>query len=151
PYGRDHSNPPSNQLVRWDSPATEQLARRACFDCHSNETRWPWYASVAPFSWRVQHDVDEGREHLNFSAPGVRAQHGDDAREAGKTVLEGKMPPRDYQLMHPESGLTPAERRLLAEGLDRSLARYEFPASTSEHGDQGPKGDGSGRHLGGMP
>ena len=51
PYGRDHSNPPVTAEPNWDSPETRALFKRACFDCHSNETVWPWYAYVAPFSW----------------------------------------------------------------------------------------------------
>ena len=48
PYGRDHANPPVRQEPAWDAPRTRELAGRACFDCHSNQTLWPWYASVAP-------------------------------------------------------------------------------------------------------
>ena len=68
PYGLEHTNPPDGALASFDSPATEDLARRACFDCHSNRTRWPWYASIAPISWRVQQHVIEGRKKLNFTA-----------------------------------------------------------------------------------
>jgi hypothetical protein len=50
PYGRDHTNPPVTAEPRWDSPQTRTLAVSACFDCHSNETAWPWYTNVAPFS-----------------------------------------------------------------------------------------------------
>jgi hypothetical protein len=59
-YGRDHSNPPVRIEPRWDRARTRELAVRACFDCHSNQTRWPWYSHVAPISWLVQHDVEEG-------------------------------------------------------------------------------------------
>src|SRR5437763_16733491 len=68
PYGRTHSNPPTIREPDWDSPRTRELAVRACFDCHSNETRWPWYANVAPFSWVVQRDVESARDVVNFSA-----------------------------------------------------------------------------------
>ena len=67
PYGRNHRNPPIVAEPTWNSPSTRALAERACFDCHSNETRWPWYSHVAPTSWLVQNHVDEGREVLNFS------------------------------------------------------------------------------------
>ena len=67
PYGRDHTNPAVVAEPAWDLPETRALAVRACFDCHSNETIWPWYSNVAPISWLVQRDVDEGREKLNFS------------------------------------------------------------------------------------
>jgi mono/diheme cytochrome c family protein len=61
------TNPPVTGEPAWDAPETRVLARQACFDCHSNETAWPAYASIAPVSWLVQHDVDEGRAALNFS------------------------------------------------------------------------------------
>ena len=51
PYGRDHSNPPVIGEPTWNSPETRALAVRACFDCHSNETVWPWYSNIAPVSW----------------------------------------------------------------------------------------------------
>jgi hypothetical protein len=67
PYGRNHTNPAVIMEPTWDSPQTRQLAVRACYDCHSNETAWPWYTNVAPVSWLTQHDVDDGRHKLNFS------------------------------------------------------------------------------------
>ncbi len=118
PYGRDHSNPPTIAEPAWNSPATRVLAQRACFDCHSNQTRWPWYSHVAPASWLVQSHVDEGRETLNFSEWN---RPSDEADEAAETVREGEMPPRSYLLLHPEARLTDAEREQLARGLDASL------------------------------
>jgi hypothetical protein len=47
PFGRNHTNPPTTAEPRWDSPRTRALARRACFDCHSNQTTWRWYSNVA--------------------------------------------------------------------------------------------------------
>jgi hypothetical protein len=137
PYGRDHSNPPDGQLAPWDSRGTEELAQRACYDCHSNQTRWPWYASIAPVSWRVQHNVDEGREKLNLTAfqPGDEKVR-DAAGEASEVVARGKMPPKDYLLMHPEAWLSTAERRALADGLRASFAAY------GEHG----RADGESAH-----
>ncbi len=67
PYGRNHANSPNRTEPTWDSPTTRQLAVRACYDCHSNETIWPWYSNVAPVSWLVQRDVEEGRDEVNFS------------------------------------------------------------------------------------
>src|SRR5688572_25353985 len=67
PYGRTHSNPPTIAEPKWDSPRTRELAVRACFDCHSNHTKWPWYANVAPMSWAVQFDVEVAREVVNYS------------------------------------------------------------------------------------
>jgi hypothetical protein len=138
PYGRHRVAPPAGTPATWDTARTEELARRACFDCHSNETRWPWYAAIAPASWRVQHDVSEGRARLNFSALDTRSEDGMDAlREAGETVTEGEMPPLDYRLLHPEARLTVAERRALATGLERSLAGLVVPEGGRREGPEG--------------
>ena len=118
PYGRDHRNPPLRSEPAWDSAITRDLARQACFDCHSNETQWPLYASLAPISWLVQHDVDEGRAVLNFSEWPSSSK---EAREAAQEVREGEMPPASYQLMHTRARLTAADRDRLAVGLDRTL------------------------------
>jgi hypothetical protein len=114
PYGRDHSNPPVVQEPEWDSPQTRELAFRACFDCHSNKTTWPWYSSVAPVSWLVQRDVDEGRRHFNFSDWGKRRAEGD---EMAEVVSEGEMPPWFYLPLHPRARLSEAEKQALIQGL----------------------------------
>lgn len=118
PYGRAHANPPVVAEPPWSSAETRELAVRACYDCHSNETRWPWYASVAPVSWMVQHHVDEGREVLNFSEWN-RAW--EEAGEAGETVGEGEMPMSAYVLLHPAARLSAADRDALIAGLDATL------------------------------
>ena len=118
PYGRDHENPPVRQEPPWDRPETRALAQRACFDCHSNETKWPWYTWVAPMSWLVARDVSEGREHLNFSE-WDREQ--DDADEAAEMVEEGEMPPWFYLPAHPEARLTAEERATLIGGLEATV------------------------------
>ncbi|GAB4497283.1 MAG: hypothetical protein OHK0052_08610 [Anaerolineales bacterium] len=115
PYGRNHTNPPVVQEPNWSSPEVRALAQRACFDCHSNETVYPWYSNIAPVSWLVQHDIEEGRSKLNFSDWGrSREKDGD---EIAEVILEGEMPPTIYLLQHPEARLTEAERALLIEGL----------------------------------
>lgn len=118
PYGRAHENPPVRQEPRWDSPATRALAQRACFDCHSNETKWPWYTWVAPMSWLVQRDVAEGREHMNFSE-WDRPQK--DAHEAPEMVEEGEMPPWFYLPMHSEAKLSAEEKAQLIRGLEATV------------------------------
>jgi hypothetical protein len=118
PYGRNHSNPPIIAEPSWNTSTTRALADRACFDCHSNQTRWPWYSHVAPMSWLVQNHVDEGRSVLNFSEWNRGNSEADEASEA---VREGEMPPRSYLLLHPEARLTDAEREQLARGFDASL------------------------------
>ncbi|MBX3159062.1 MAG: heme-binding domain-containing protein [Deltaproteobacteria bacterium] len=118
PYGRTHSNPPSIAEPPWDSPRTRELAVRACYDCHSNHTQWPWYANVAPMSWAVQFDVETGRSVLNFSEwdrSYTRAPY------SGRRTLDGNMPPYKYRMAHPEADLTPQETLELARGLDLTL------------------------------
>lgn len=116
PYGRAHENPPVMSEPKWDSPQTRELAQRACFDCHSNETTWPWYSNIAPVSWLVQHDVDEGRQYLNFSEWGQGGE-GEETEELSEVVSEGEMPIRNYLITHPEARLTTIERAALADGL----------------------------------
>ncbi len=118
PYGRDHSNPPVLAEPSWDSPRTRELTVRACYDCHSNEVNWPWYSNVAPVSWRVQNEVDEGRETLNFSE-WVRTQ--DEADESAEAVSEGSMPPRPYLLFHPSARLSDSEKADLMQGLSATF------------------------------
>ena len=118
PYGRDHTNPPVVREPDWDSPATAELAGRACFDCHSNQTEWPWYSNVAPASWFVYRDVVAGREELNFSEMG-RADNETD--KAAETVEDGEMPPFRYVINHPEARLDDQERQALIRGLQQTL------------------------------
>lgn len=118
PYGRAHDNPPVSREPSWDSPRTRELVARTCFDCHSNEVRWPWYSHVAPVSWLVTHDVEEAREHLNFSEWDRRQK---DADEAAEEVEEGEMPLWYYLPFHPEARLSPAEQRELVAGLEATV------------------------------
>lgn len=118
PYGRDHSNPRHVSEPNWDSPATRELAVRACFDCHSHKTTWPWYSHVAPFSWVVQRNVNVARTVLNFS-DWTRTY--ELAPQAPATVLAKEMPPRTYRMLHPEAQLTEAEKIQLARGLQATF------------------------------
>jgi hypothetical protein len=116
PFGRDHTNPPVRKEPPWNAPETRALAVRACFDCHSNQTDWPWYSNVAPLSWLIRSDVARGRKELNFSE-WDRPQR--EARKAGNTVRRGSMPPWYY----PWARLDAAERQALIEGLDATAAQ----------------------------
>jgi hypothetical protein len=118
PYGRTHSNPATIEEPEWDSPRTRELAVRACFNCHSNETKWPWYANVAPFSWVVEFDVNVAREVINFSEWN---RPYDLAVWSGHSVRTGNMPTIKYRMAHPEADLNEAETRELARGLDITM------------------------------
>jgi hypothetical protein len=116
PYGRAHTNPPGRKEPAWDTAQTRALTVRACFDCHSNETVWPWYSSIAPVSWLVQRDVDVGRRKVNYSE-WDRPQ--EEAAESAETLQKGTMPPWYY----PWARLSAAERRALTRGLEQTFGR----------------------------
>jgi hypothetical protein len=129
-------NPPVLSEPAWDSSELRDLARAACFDCHSHQTEWPWYGRIAPVSWVMWYDVTEGREDLDFSDwDRLLADEIAAAADplAGKTLAEriadeirgGTMPPATYRLLHPEARLTDAEREFLIEGLTRLLPALE--------------------------
>lgn len=102
----------------WDSPQTRDLVKRACFDCHSNETVWPWYSYVAPVSWLIYNDVMEGRSRMNFSEWNTTQRN---VEEINSIINEGEMPPSIYLLMHPTANLTAAEKQQLISGLSNSI------------------------------
>lgn len=120
PHGREHSNPPVAREPAWDSPRTRELAERACFDCHSNQVKWPWYSWIAPVSWLVAKDVDEGRRHLNFSEFDRPQKH---AHEAAEELAEGEMPLAPYLWLHSEARFTASERDELVRGLEATLPK----------------------------
>jgi hypothetical protein len=90
---------------------------RKCGDCHSSNTQWPLYSRIAPASWLVEHDVHLGREHMNLS---LWAQYSVDNRidllaKMGSQLRQGKMPLKQYLLLHPEARLSEAERKLILD------------------------------------
>ena len=119
PYGREHSNPAVVAEPSWDSPQTRETFFMLCADCHSNETKWPFYSNIAPVSWLVQADVDEGRDHFNVSMWNTRSVNkGDEA--AGK-YKEGEMPPWIYQLPRPQTRLSDADKVAFIKGLTKTF------------------------------
>lgn len=118
-------NPPVTLEVRWDSPQTRELAKRACLDCHSNETVWLWYSYVAPISFGISNHVMEGREKLNFSE---WDRTDIDFEEIEESITEGKMPLWNYLLVHPEARLTASEKEQLLSGL-RATFKQNPPRS----------------------
>jgi hypothetical protein len=93
-------------------PGVQSIFNRACADCHSNQTVWPWYSHVAPASWLVASDVHEGRQQMNFSEWGAypAEKSAELLSEICKEVQESEMPPMQYRAVHPSAGLTAAER-----------------------------------------
>jgi mono/diheme cytochrome c family protein len=115
PYGRDHAKPAGGRPIAWDSPRTQELMTGACMDCHSNETKWPWYSNIAPVSWLVQRDVDEGRDTLNLSTGTGEI---DDMVD---TIREGSMPPWFYKPLHSGARLSGQEKQELINGIQATF------------------------------
>lgn len=121
PYGRDHDNPPVTYIVEWDSPQTKETFYNACADCHSNETKWPWYSNIAPASWLIQSDVEKGRRHFNVSiAEGTK-----NAVEAYEEVERDKMPLPIYLPLHPEAKLDNDQKQKFIAGLKATFNRED--------------------------
>ncbi|WP_296461270.1 heme-binding domain-containing protein [Rubinisphaera sp.] len=111
-----------NPEVVADINAPEEvklILRRACYDCHSNETKWPWYSYVAPGSWLMAKDVREGRDYLNFSEWGDYYEMEETPEyfldECFGSIESGEMPLWFYLPMHPEAKLTAEDMKILKE------------------------------------
>lgn len=128
----DHSNPPVQGEVA--APAeVRAILRRACYDCHSNETAWPWYGRVAPLSWLLERDVREGRKEVDFSVFGQYAEKRRRRKwtEIPEQVEKGEMPPWFYVTVHPQARLSEADRALLVRWARESAAREGRPVDTA--------------------
>ncbi len=119
PYGHAHSNPPVTQAARWPVGPGQQIAEAGCYDCHSNLTKWRWYSNVAPSSWLVEHDVEEGRGQLNFSEWNKPQP---DAGELIEKVENGEMPPLQYKVAHGEARLSSREKEQLVTAITHLYA-----------------------------
>jgi hypothetical protein len=122
PYGRNHVNPPVIKEPKWDSIATRDIVKRACFNCHSNETLWPFYSQIAPASWLVYHDVVEARVKLNFSEWQGGKREAENPGMIEAEVMAGEMPPFQYRIAHPEASLKSEERKRLVDGVKASFS-----------------------------
>ncbi len=112
----ERTNPPVSQEINAPAPVIEVL-QQSCYDCHSNETVWPWYSYIAPVSWLVARDVNVAREELNFT---TWDQYSDKEKsefreEIWEEVEEGEMPLSIYTSMHPDARVTDQNMNLLQE------------------------------------
>ena len=103
------------------TPPVSRLVTTACFDCHSNETRWPWYSYVAPVSWLVADDVASGRRHLNFSEWGKypKSKRVLKLGQIYEQVSKGEMPIQQYLYIHSDARLTAADRDSITDWTER--------------------------------
>lgn len=118
PFGHEHTNPAMVSEPAWSSPEARALVKEHCFQCHSNETEWPWYSNIAPASWLIQMDVNEGRDQFNFSdwnnSPG-------EVDEMAEEIQRGSMPPIQYWMFHPNSRMNDQQKQELINALESSI------------------------------
>ena len=120
----DRTNPPVSGEIQVPTEISKIL-QKSCYDCHSYQTHWPWYSKVAPSSWLVVHDVNEGREHLNFST-----WNSNNSREKIKmleeireVLEEEEMPLKQYLWLHPDAKLSEKQTQQL----------FQWIADTADH------------------
>lgn len=116
----DRTNPPVESDIPT-SPEVKMVLRRACYDCHSHETVWPWYSHIAPISWLIVHDVHEGRAELNFSTWNRYStqEQVKQLKESWEAVHEGEMPPWFYRAAHRTTHLSAQDKALLRQWASR--------------------------------
>lgn len=127
----DKTNPTvvnSEDFITAESPANTiaERLKSTCYDCHSNETRYPWYTDVAPVSWWVKKHINAGRKHLNFSVWGQyeSEKKAHKMEEAIEYTHKKWMPLGSYKWMHPEAKMTAEQRSELVEYFKEIKAKY---------------------------
>lgn len=128
----DTSNPPVISTPQWNDEHTKQLAQRACFDCHSHVTVWPWYTKVVPAYFLLAYDVRRGREVLNFSSWKETCCTEDQIDRMAVTVTKNHMPLPYYLVLHPEASLSDIEQGQLVYGLIETMNAQLPSDSASE-------------------
>lgn len=109
----ERTNPPVTKEINAPDEV-KAILKKACYDCHSNETNWAWYTKIAPASFLASRDVKEGREHLNFSEwDRYAGKESKVKEEIWEEVRDEKMPPWQYRIMHSEAKLSDQEKNTL--------------------------------------
>lgn len=122
PSSYSRVNPPVTGEPAWNSSETRELFFNACADCHSNETRYPWYSTIAPISWMIENDVQNGRARLNVSTWDRSQRGGVDAADA---VQRGAMPTGLYLMMHHSANYNSETKRRFVDGLQKTFSVKE--------------------------
>lgn len=115
----DKINPKTDPALEIKAPQeVMQIFKKACYDCHSNETVWPWYSNIAPVSWMIEKHVEDGRSWVNYSIWETYSQKDQDKmlKETFRAIYIA-MPPTDYISMHPEANLSNEERKLVRDWI----------------------------------
>lgn len=124
PVSPGKTNPPVTNEIVWVSEKVENQFNNNCADCHSNNTKWPWYTYIAPVKWATEGHVFEGREEYNISTDKITDEW---VSEFYQALIDGQMPPEDYMITHPEvKNMTKQEKIDFAKGIINSLGSEEF-------------------------
>ena len=127
---------PENSVMATNAPPPNIAAmlHGACYDCHSDQTQWPWYSHVAPVSWLIASDVRDGRRHVNFSE--WPHGHPNQAARLWENISEelgyNDMPPAQYKLMHSVARLTQAQRQELIDYANQEAKRLKTLAAAGK-------------------
>lgn len=137
-YQPDRSNPPvdESQTIYATlnvSPEVKAIFERSCYDCHSNNTKWPWYSYIAPTSWLTAGDVEHGRRMMNLSTWGTykKSRQSDKLDQISDQLSDGKMPLKKYLLMHPSAALTKADIDIVSAWAEKERERLLGADSTN--------------------
>jgi len=107
-------------------PPVAAMLHAACYDCHSSETKWPWYAHVAPMSWLIASDVNEGRKNLNLSDwPTDPVRAAKRLEDMSEKIGYNEMPPKKYTAIHADARLTADQLKELTDWLDAEATRLK--------------------------
>jgi hypothetical protein len=138
----DKNNPPVDESLNFFStesfsPEGMELVQNACYDCHSNESKYPWYSNIAPVSFVLAGHIKEGREELNFSEYQSYGAKKKDHKleEISEALREGWMPIDNYVWMHSEAKLTAEQRENLAKEFDAVRSNLGFQKAESKQND----------------
>jgi hypothetical protein len=127
---------PTDITTKYAVPVNVQsVLKRSCYDCHSNNTTYPWYDNIQPVAWWLSHHIHEGKEELNFSEftayPPKKARH--KLEEVGEAVTDGWMPLGSYLWIHHDAKLKPEEAKLIADWADGLRKQIPAPEGEEEH------------------
>lgn len=117
---------PADDLLAMTNapPGIRKLVIGACYDCHSYATDYPAWAYITPVNFVIEHHIEEGREHLNFSTWTAHAAR-EEARECGESIAEGEMPPDNYSRMHGHAQLSASDKQELIGWFNATLGTEE--------------------------
>lgn len=135
----DKTNPPldaANDLINMEQAPAQvaEVLKNACYDCHSNETKYPWYTYVQPVGWWIKGHIDEGRKHLNYSVWGTYSAKRKDHKleEMEDLVSKGAMPLDSYTWAHPEARLTDEQRNTLVAWFRETRAKLGYTGGDND-------------------